>query len=638
MCGICGIFIYKDGVISRDLLISMRDTMVHRGPDGAGCYISPDQKIGLGHRRLSIIDLSPSGSQPMQNEDGTIWIVFNGEIYNFMDLKKELQQMGHSFRSKSDTEVIIHAYEEFGIECVHKLRGMFAFALWDIKEGCIFLVRDRIGIKPLYYTILDNRVLFASEIKAILEDPEVPRSVNELALFHYLTFITTPPPQTLFNGILKIAPGTWLKIDQTGKISEMRYWDVLDHTDIRDQKSEEQTAEMILSALRESVRLRKVSDVPVGIFLSGGLDSSLNAVLFSEGEREKVKTFSIGYEGDYASYRNEFEYSRLVAGHIHSDYHERSLSLDDLFSFIPLLIHHQDEPIGDPVCVPVYYVAQQARENGVIVCQVGEGSDELFWGYPTWQIPLRLEHLNRLWVPSIIKKCLLSVMDKMGYRQSLQFEWLRRSSRKEPVFWGGVDAFTDAEKKRLLSPRLRLKFSSTTTYDAIRPIYERFIKKSRDPSPLNWMSYIDLSLRLPELLLMRVDKMTMAVSVEARVPFLDHKFVEMAISIPERIKTKNRTLKYILKMSARGIIPNEIIDRRKQGFGVPVYEWFSDRLGNEMKKRILAFCDRTDYFDRSVIQEYIERGDAPRLWFLYNFILWHEYWIERRSVDITQHA
>ena len=628
MCGICGILNLNDGnEISEKLITSMRDTMIHRGPDDAGLYISADRKIGLGHRRLSIIDLSPKAKQPMSNEDRTIWIVFNGEIYNYKYLQKQLKQKGHIFKSDSDTEVIIHLYEEKGINCVHDLEGMFAFAIWDEKEERLFLVRDRIGIKPLYYTLSNNKFLFTSEIKALLADPEMPRKVNEEAFYHYLSFLTTPAPDTLFDGIKKLAGGCWLQISADAKIKEERYWDVLDYATPQVGISEEELSKRLLSELRRAVQYRKVSDVPVGVFLSGGIDSSINATLFSEGESEPVKTFSIGYQGEYKSYSNEFQYARKMAELVGAEHHERALSLDDLLDFIPDMVHYQDEPIADPVCVPVYYVSKLARDNGVIVCQVGEGSDELFWGYPGWKRALQLEKLNKR-VPKIFKKPGLTLLKLMGKDKSMYYEWLRRGAYGEPVFWGGAEAFTEEEKKRLLSPRLREKFKNYSSYEAIRPIRERFEAKAWEKTPLNWMTYLDLNLRLPELLLMRVDKMSMATSLEARVPFLDHKLVEMAMSIPEKIKTKNGTLKYILKKAVRGLILDELIDRKKQGFGVPIYEWFFDRLGEEAQKVLLDFCERTDFLDKQAVIELIEQGNSLKVWCLLNFALWWKRYIE----------
>lgn len=626
MCGIAGALSFKNSGfdIQEPYITRMRDTMTHRGPDGAGFWISADKRVGLGHRRLSIIDLSEKASQPMCNEDGSLWIVFNGEIYNHADIRLELEQRGgHRWKTDhSDTEVILHSFEEWGIECLHKFRGMFAIGLWDAGKRELWLIRDRIGIKPLYYSVHHGRLTFASEIKALLEDPGQKRTVNEEAFYHYLSFLTTPAPQTLFDGIKKLPGGTWLKISEDGRIYEHRYWDVLDCVTPLTDASEEETATRLLSELRRAVRLRKVSDVPVGVFLSGGIDSSTNAALFSEGDGGPVKTFSIGYAGEYKSYQNELHFARRMAQLVHADHHERLLTVDDLISFLPQMVHLQDEPIADPVCVPVYYVSKLARDNGVIVCQVGEGSDELFWGYPAWKTMLKLQQLSDWPLPRLLKKTGLLGLRMLGKEQTFPYEYLRRGCDNTPVFWGGAEAFTEAQKKRLISSRLRKKFAHLTSWEVLRPIRARFEEKAWEKSPLNWMTYLDLNMRLPELLLMRVDKMSMGVSLEARVPFLDHKFVELAMSIPEKVKTQNNTLKYILKKSVRGLIPDELIDRPKQGFGVPVYEWFFDKLGDMARRELNDFCDRTDFLDRSTVARLIEGGSGPQAWYLLNFALW----------------
>jgi asparagine synthase (glutamine-hydrolysing) len=389
MCGIAGAFSFANSAfrVSEPYLIRMRDAMAHRGPDGAGLFISSDRRLGLGHRRLAIIDLSECANQPMTNEDGTLWVVFNGEIYNHAEIRAELERLGgHRWKTDhSDTEVILHAFEQWGIDCVQKFRGMFAIGLWDSKQRQLWLIRDRIGVKPLYYSIHHGRITFASEIKALLADEDQQRSLNEDALYYYLSFNATPAPETLFSGIRKLPPGTWLRINEDGSVREFRYWDVWDHTQPLTNVSDAEIAERILDELRTAVRLRKISDVPVGVFLSGGIDSSTNAALFSEGEGQPVRTFSIGYDKEYGSYPSELQYARKIARKVGAEHRELLLRESDLLDSMPLIIRHQDEPLADPVCMPVYYVSKLARDSGVIVCQVGEGSDELFCGYQYWK-------------------------------------------------------------------------------------------------------------------------------------------------------------------------------------------------------------------------------------------------------------
>jgi asparagine synthase (glutamine-hydrolysing) len=631
MCGIVGTLVFADGAfeVTEGFITAMRDTMLHRGPDGCGVWVSSDRRLGMGHRRLAIIDLSDAAAQPMSNQDGSLQLVFNGEIYNHAEVRKELESIsGHHWKtSHSDTEVILHAFEQWGIECIHKFRGMFAIALWDSRKRELWLVRDRMGVKPLYYSIHNGRLNFASEIKALLEDPQQQRTVNEAALFHYLSFLTTPAPDTLFAGIKKLSCGTWLKVSSNGEMEEQRYWDVLDNLEDISVLTEDEVAKRVFDELKVAVRLRKVSDVPVGVFLSGGIDSSTNAALFSEGVGERIRTFSIGYAGEYEGYQNELVYAKQVAAKVGAEYHEKLLTADDLIGFLPQMVRLQDEPIADPVCVPVYFVSRLARDNGVVVCQVGEGADELFWGYPGWKTALRLQHLNDLPFPNFCKKLGLAAMRVFGKGRSFSYEWLRRGAAGQPIFWGGAEAFTEAQKWRLLSPRLRQNLAGKSSWEAICPIRQRFIEKARDPSWLNWMTYLDLNLRLPELLLMRVDKMSMGVSLEGRVPFLDHKLVELAMSIPEEMKTRHGTLKYILKKAVRGVIPDAIIDRKKQGFGVPIQEWFLDKLGAEIRRELDNFCSQTDFFDHDEVLRLIDDKKAAQVWYLFNFSLWWKEYI-----------
>lgn len=629
MCGIIGILGFEGSSyqVDESLLERMRDTMIHRGPDGAGTFISRDGKLGFGHRRLSIIDLSPSAGQPMASSDGVIQLVFNGEIYNHAEIRAELQGLGrqHWHTDHSDTEVIIQAYQQWGIDCIHRFRGMFAIALWDGRTRDLWLVRDRIGIKPLYYTIFGDHIAFASEIKALLADPAQKRAVDLESFYHYLSFLTTPAPNTLFEGIKKLAGGCLLRISADGRMDERRYWDVWDHAK-RIDADENEIAAMVLEELRTSVKYRKVSDVPVGVFLSGGLDSSTNTALFTEGEGN-VKNFSIGYEGDNESYENELNYARLMAKSVGAEYFEKLLKVDDLIDFLPTMIHLQDEPIADPVCVPVYYVSKLARDNGVTVCQVGEGADELFWGYPFWKRLLKLQQTANLPIPGFMKRAALPLIGVWQGKNSIGYEYARRAAAGIPIFWSGAESFTEEEKRRLLSPTLRKKFKGFTSYQAIRPIRERFEQKAWEPSHLNWMSTVDLNLRLPELLLMRVDKMSMGVSLEGRVPFLDHKFVELAMSIPSAMKTTNGVSKYLLKKAVRGVIPNVLIDRKKQGFGIPMDEWFFERLGSTIRKELMDFCDQTDFLDRTEVLRLINSKKRNKVWYLFNFALWWKQYI-----------
>jgi asparagine synthase (glutamine-hydrolysing) len=455
MCGIVGALSFRGSAfgVTPAYVTRMRAAVAHRGPDGAGLWVDAGGRIGLGHQRLSIIDLSPNAAQPMSSADGNLWIVFNGEIYNHAAIRSELIALGRQrWRTDhSDTEVILQAFEQWGIDCLEKFVGMFAFALWDARARHLWLVRDRIGIKPLYHSTHHGRLTFASEIKALLVDPEQSRQVDPQALFHFLSFLTTPSPQTLFAGIGKLAPGTWMRVDEDGQSVTRRYWDVWDAVEPLTGESEDAIAERVRDSLRASVQLRKVSDVPVGVFLSGGIDSSTNAVLFSEGETGPVKTFSVGYAGQYDSYQNELTYAREVAQLVGAEHHEILLKPEDVVRFLPQMVYQQDEPIADPVCVPVHYVAELARQHGVVVSQVGEGADELFIGYPSWLASLGSQRYDDWPVPSAVKRLALGAASALGYDRTFHYEWLRRGALGQPLFWGGAEGLTQREKERLLS-------------------------------------------------------------------------------------------------------------------------------------------------------------------------------------------
>jgi asparagine synthase (glutamine-hydrolysing) len=631
MCGLVGAMSFAGSAfeMTGPYIERMRDRMIHRGPDGAGLWISADRHVGLGHRRLSIIDLSSAADQPMATADGSLRIVFNGEIYNHAQIRDELVKLGRTrWRTDhSDTEVVLQAFEQWGIECVHRFRGMFAIALWDQSRRQLWLIRDRVGVKPLYYSVHHGRITFASEIKALLEDPQQARAINEEGLFHFLSFLTVPAPQTLFEGIRKLPPGTWMRISAEGNIEERKYWDVLDHTQPLVGVPEEEIAHRLLAELRTSVTLRKVSDVPVGVFLSGGIDSTTNTALFSEGETRPVRTFSIGYEGSYGSYPNELEYARLAAKQFGAEHHERLLNMQDLLSFLPRMVYLQDEPIADPVCVPLFYVSQLARQNGVIVCQVGEGADELFCGYPSWKLHLALRRYEQAIPGRFPKKAALGLLRSVGRDQDFRYEYLRRAALGQPLFWGGAEAFTQQQKQGLLSARLQSRLAGYTSWDALEPVRSRFQSKAWDTSYLNWMTYLDLNLRLPELLLMRVDKMSMGVSLEGRVPFLDHRFVEFAMSIPAALKIRDGTLKHILKKAVRGLIPDTLIDRTKQGFGVPVQEWFFDRVGEFAARKLRTLCQEADLLNWESVERLLASRRRAAAWPLLNLAMWWETFI-----------
>ncbi|MFL2676284.1 MAG: asparagine synthase (glutamine-hydrolyzing) [Alphaproteobacteria bacterium] len=635
MCGISGIFFFKEKKkVKKKYLDKMNDILNHRGPDGRGNWISSNKNIGFGHTRLSILDLSTTANQPLLDNTKNYVITFNGEIYNFKEIKKILLKKGYIFNTKnSDTEVLLLSYIEWGLKCVDKFRGMFAFAIWDNIKKKVFLVRDRVGVKPLYYKLDSDKLIFSSEIKAILLDPDYIPEIDEESMYHYLTFLCTPAPKTMFKQINKLEAGTWLSFDEKGNSEKKQYWDPLQDKELIDL---ENINKVLVRTLKESIKYRGISDVDVGVFLSGGIDSSTNAYFFSKDSKKKIKTFSIGYDKEYKSYKSELNYARIVAKHIKSLHFEKKLRKDDVKNLIFDMVYFQDEPISDPVCVPIFYVSKLARENNVKVCQVGEGADELFFGYTNWLRTSKINLLlNNLFFPNFLKRLILLLYKKFNIQYKYTADLLRRSLEKKPIFWGGAEAFSSFEKNQLFSNSFKKKIKNFDSWDCIRPHYEFFNKNAKYKNIENWMTYLDLKIRLPELILMRIDKMTMANSLEARVPFLDHNLVQKTIDLPKKIKIKKNKLKVLLKDIVKGLLPYEILNRKKQGFGLPLKEWFEDGLGINEKKIINEFVNKTDFFKKETIQKIIDRKGDTRLWFLLNLAIWWKIFIKNNKLKIS---
>jgi asparagine synthase (glutamine-hydrolysing) len=636
MCGICGILSFNHNEVQESVLIQMRDEMRHRGPDAEGIFVNKSKKVGFGFRRLAIIDLSPAANQPMCNQDQTIWIVFNGEIYNHLEIRKELEKLGYKYKTRSDTETIIYAYEEFGIDFIHKLNGMFAIAIWDERKKLFIAYRDRIGKKPFYYTFQNGQFVFASEIKSIFRHPTIRKELNLNALSNYLTFLIPPSPETMFDGIKKLPAGHRLILNENGEIKIEEYYDVLNSENEELETNENVIKENIVRLLRQSIKDRMISDVPFGVFLSGGIDSSTNVALMSELMDRPVDTFSIGYK-DFKEH-NEFNFARKVAEIFKTNHHEILIDAKDALDFFPNLVYHQDEPLADPVCIPLYFVSKLARENGTIVVQVGEGSDEEFAGYPWMLRELRLTKINQYLFknfPSILNKALYSITNKLWSPEGklLELDYIRRIKDYQEIYWGGAVNFTIEHKKKLLIKNLN------NSYELVKRVYEKYKSKSNVDDPLRQMIYLEFKNRLPELLLMRVDKMAMATSVEARVPFLDYRLVEYSFKIDSKIKIKNYITKYILKKSVEGIIPNEIIYRKKQGFAAPMNYWLRNELSNFTKHYLLnSNIHKLNLFNKDFIKFLIESPLSNRYdfvqntWNLLNLFMWYDYWFEGRLI------
>ncbi|MFN0277984.1 MAG: asparagine synthase (glutamine-hydrolyzing) [Pyrinomonadaceae bacterium] len=641
MCGIVGIWEYgsSEGRVELPLIEAMRDTMPHRGPDDVGAHIFDNGRGAFGFRRLSIIDLSTAGLQPMRGcENRNVWLVFNGEIYNHADLRPKLENRGHVYKSKTDSETIIHLYEERGVDFVHDIEGDFGIALWDASKEELSLYRDRMGVKPLYFYIKEGRVIFASEIKAILAHPEVERDIDENALSDYLTFLTTPPPQTLFKGIQKLPAGHRLIINSKGDIKIDQYWDALPPKDVLNRTEAEHIDE-ILRLLRSSIKKRMMSDVPFGVFLSGGVDSSANVALMSELMDRPVDTFTVGFQ-DHA-YLNEFEQARRIAALYKTNHHEIIIGDQEFNAFLPELVFHQDEPIADPVCVPLYYVSKLARDSGTIVVQVGEGADEIFSGYANYVRNLRL--YENFWryaerTPAFARlaasRSANAVIESTG-RGRVFTELARRLEKGEPMFWGGAVVYDDSTKPNVLSARMRANLNGHSSLGTINK-YLKHIERARPNSDyLSRMIYLELKLRLPELLLMRVDKITMATSVEARVPFLDHHLVEYALGLPSKFKVRGKTGKHILKRALESVLPHDLLYSKKRGFGAPIREWFRTDTGKEYADALMnSPIWKRDYFNRDFVDRMLTEHRSGKtnwsfhLWALLNLSLWYEHWID----------
>ena len=642
MCGICGVWEYgaTEGRVGRALIERMRDEMTHRGPDDAGALVFDGGRGGLGFRRLSIIDLSEAGHQPMHGCTENVWLVFNGEIYNHALLREGLEARGHVYASRTDSETILHLYEERGQDFVQDIEGDYAICIWDEQREQLTLVRDRIGVKPLYFYHKDGRFIFASEIKAILQHPAVTPDVDEESLYHYLTFLTTPAPHTLFRDIQKIPAGHMLTVTRGGEVKLRQYWDALPPIEANSHRDGEEPKREILRLLRESIKKRMMSDVPFGVFLSGGVDSSANVALMSELMSRPVETFTVGFRD--AEYLNELDSARRIARDFKTNHHEVIISEKEMQEFLPRLVFHQDEPIADPVCVPLYYVSKLARDSGTIVVQVGEGSDEIFSGYENYVRHLRI--YERFWrraekLPGVLRRAASNVarpaLEATGRKRAV-IELVRRLAANEPLFWGGVVVYDETFKPRVLSPQMRARMNGRSSLEAVNP-YMKHIEETRPGSDfLTRMTYLELKLRLPELLLMRVDKITMATSVEARVPFLDHHLVEYAMGLPRSLKVEGRSGKHILKRALEEILPKDLLYSRKRGFGAPVREWFRDGLGSWFDSHLMnSTMRRRNFFDYDFIARLLDehRRRAQdwgfHLWALLNLSLWYERWIER---------
>jgi asparagine synthase (glutamine-hydrolysing) len=639
MCGICGIAIPKqlNRRVSESRLVAMRDTLTHRGPDDAGLYL--DGGVGLGHRRLSIVDLG-GGRQPMANEDHRVWIAFNGEIYNHRDLRPGLEERGHQYRTVSDTETIIHLYEERGARVAESLSGMFAFAIWDSARRQLLLARDRLGIKPLYYALAgDGSLYFASEIKALVEARAVAPEINYPALPDYLANHAPSGEETLFRGVKRLLPGHTL-MWRDGQVEIRKYWELSfahnGHLNLSDRDAIDQWTELF----REAVRSHLMADVPLGVFLSGGIDSSAIAAMMSNMSPEPIKTFSVGFAEREA---NELGYARMVARAFNTDHHEVIVSPAHFFDVMPRLIWHEDEPLGHLASVPLYFVSELAARH-VKVTLTGEGSDELMAGYHRyWKTVYNLSLGARYhgWTPETLRRAARKGIDWLpdgsSLRRRLSQTFLARTPDIESLYLENFAVFSRAQQLRMLTPEAKDRAGALDPFAAAR----HYFRQSDATTTLNRLLYADTKTYLHELL-MKQDQMSMAASLESRVPFLDHTLVEFTARLPERMKLRRLTTKYVLRKSMKGLLPEPILTRPKMGFPTPVGAWFRGTYRSVIDDYALSsrslergIFDPT--FVRNLVAEHQSgaRDHSQRLWSLVNFEMWLRQFIDGETAGKT---
>jgi len=630
MCGIVGIAQTNSELVDRNLLARMNAAIVHRGPDQDGFFL--DGNIGLAMRRLSIIDIS-CGQQPIFNESRSKAIVFNGEIYNFQELRANLEKRGHKFYTNSDTEVIIHLYDEYGIDCVSHLRGMFAFAIWDKQEKSLFIARDRVGKKPLLYSYQPNGdLIFGSEFQALLKHPSISREVDFTAIHHYLSFLCVPAPYTAYRQIRKLEPAHWL-LWKNGEIKTERYWQPNFNKKIKISSKDAETE--TLRHLREAVKLRLVSEVPLGAFLSGGVDSSIVAALMAEQSAGPVKTFSIGFEEQDFS---ELKYAKRVAEHIGAEHHEFIVKPNAL-EILPTLVEHYGEPYADSSAIPTYYVARETRKH-VTVALNGDGGDESFAGYERYAAMRLAEKYHRL--PRFLRKSLIekfvglvptSELHRSRTRDLKRFLQVASLSKTERyLYWASV--FSTNAKSEMYSAEFNRQVSSESSIGFFEPWFAR----ANGAGMADAAMLTDQMTYLPNDLLVKVDIASMAVSLEARSPLLDHKVIEFAASLPENLKLQGTETKSLLKKVAATLVPKEVVYRRKMGFGVPIASWFRGELKGFVREVLLTEQSlKRGLFNPKIVtrlvNEHIEgkRDNAHQLWTLLMLELWFQRFIDLRS-------
>jgi len=628
MCGICGKLAFEqDGRVDATLIGTMLGTIYHRGPDDEGIYLG--SQVALGHRRLSIIDLN-TGHQPICNEDGTVWIVFNGEIYNYRELRPFLLSKGHTFSTQTDTEVIVHLYEELGPECLQKLRGMFAFAIWDENRHVLFLARDRVGIKPLYYCLTDSFLVFASEIKAILADPAVDCQVAPEVIDRFLTFLYLPGEETLFRNIRKLAPGSYMVV-KDGSAEVRQYWDLSFSKPVAGTRRNEGERKL-LDVLDEAVALHMIADVPVGVLLSGGVDSTAVLSFAAERADHEISSYTIGFSD--AGFTDERPYARLAADAFGARYHDLTITADDFLAFMPRYVWHMEEPVCEPPAIALYYVSRLAS-NDVKVLLSGEGGDEAFAGYSNYRNLLWLERVKRglPFINGSLSRGLFLADSIFHLPRVAKYAPLMKARFPDYYFsrTSNPYRYTGNGLGTLYSDEFARSIDRERTLEPVR----RLQTHVQGENTLDAMLYIDTKTWLPDDLLIKADKMTMANSVELRVPLLDHKVLEFAAALPSNFKVHGFTTKYLARKTLEKRVPQKILDRPKAGFPVPYESWLRNEL-HEWVRDVLLDRKTTNrgYFSVPAVQQLLARdqtlgGYSKEIFSLVTLEMWHRTFLER---------
>jgi asparagine synthase (glutamine-hydrolysing) len=622
MCGIAGLFYFQPQEIKKEeadqYIQSVSELIHHRGPDDVGSFAEDlDRGVLLAFRRLSIIDLN-EGHQPLCNvaEDKSIWIVFNGEIYNYKQLRNELKARGHQFTTESDTEVIVHLYEEYGVDCVRHLRGMFGFAIWDRRKQMLFGARDHFGIKPFYYHLDESKFVFGSEIKSILAAPGIERKVHSESLLQYLTFQYVPQPSTMFAGIQKLPHGHYFTLTRDGHFEMQQYWDP---QFTPEDRSMDDLIEELRTRLQDSVEHHMQSDVPRGCFLSSGIDSTAIAAYMRR--IEPIKTFSVGFEGE----NNEAVISSDTALKLGTEHYAKMISERDFFDAIPNAVWYQDEPVADPSAIALYHVAQLAQKHVKVVLS-GEGADEMFGGYRVYREPNALRPVS--WLPESIKQRINRMADALPEKMYGRNYLLRATTPLEQRFFGNAKIFTADVKSEILSDTLSRVESYMDAAELVAPYYER----TKDWDPVSRMQYIDMHFWMPGDILMKADKMTMAHSLELRVPFLDKELFEIVRKIPAKYRIAEGTTKTIFRKAMDGIVPETILHRPKLGFPVPLRDWLRTERASQLLEQIKgagieAFFNMQEVEKMVAVHRAGQADHARKIWVIYMFAMWHSTYI-----------